>query len=551
MDFKVILKQKLNKICESQGWTTPNFVIETPKNPEHGDFSTNMAMMLTRELRKNPREIAQAIVDNIERSYIDDVMIAGPGFINFKMEKSSLNEIVIKILEENQNFLRAGKNSKEKVNVEFISANPTGNLHIGHARNASVGDSVAKILDFTGHDVTSEYYINDAGAQIDKLGLSTLIRYKQALGQDDVLPTDAYHGPEIIELGKELALEFDNKWVHIPYDVETGMITDEVAKEEIKNIAKARMLERIKKTVTSMGVKMDLYVPELQYHSVTSEFNIHTALDQIKAYTYEKDGALWVNTTKSGDDKDRVVKKSNGYYTYLAPDIAYHAHKLQRGFGRIIDVWGADHHGYIPRVRACLGFLGLPNDKFDVIIIQMAKLIKDGQEFKMSKRTGKALTIDELIGHIGKDALRYYMISSAPGSHLEIDVDIAMKQSSENPVFYIQYAHARIHQVLANIELDDNTDLSLLNSEKEEQIIKHMTKFQDVIALASEKLEPHRLANYAFDLAKLFHSFYNSCKIADDSNKELSQQRAKLAKAVANLIKLNLSLLGINAPVRM
>ncbi|MGI8316576.1 arginine--tRNA ligase [Halobacillus mangrovi] len=525
----------------------PEVVLEQPKDKAHGDYATNMAMQLARVAKKNPRAIATDLVEQFDpsKASIEKIEIAGPGFINFYMNNQYLTEIVPTILKDGDGYGRTDSGQGHKIQVEFVSANPTGTLHLGHARGAAVGDSLCNVLDAAGYDVSREYYINDAGNQMANLALSVQARYMQALGKEWDMPEDGYHGKDIIELGKKLAEEDGEKWV----DVEET--------ERLQFFREYGLKYELNKIQTDLE---EFRVPFDEWFSETSLYEggkIDSALNVLKdkGYVYEKDDATWFETTKFGDDKDRVLIKNDGTYTYLTPDIAYHKNKLDRGFNTLINIWGADHHGYIPRMKAAIQALGYEEDTLEVEIIQMVNLFQDGEKVKMSKRTGKAVTLRELMEEVGIDAMRYFFSMRSSDSHLDFDMDLARSESNENPVYYVQYAHARICTMLKQAEekglSSEKFDGSQLTSEKEEDLLKRLGEFPQVVADAAEKRTPHRVTQYAFDLASNLHSFYNAEKVLDEDNKARTSARIALMKAVRTTLNNALRLVGVSAPDQM
>jgi arginyl-tRNA synthetase len=526
----------------------PDVILETPKDKAHGDYSTNMAMQLARIAKKPPRAIAEAIIEHFDRSKasIEKIEIAGPGFINFYMNNSYLTGLIPAILDAGEKYGETTVGNKQKIQVEFVSANPTGDLHLGHARGAAVGDSLCNILERAGYDVTREYYINDAGNQINNLALSVEARYFQALGIDKPMPEDGYYGEDIIEIGKRLAEEFGDKYVHANEQERFNFFREYGLKYE---------MEKLKKDLENFRVRFDVWYSET---SLYENGKIDEALKTLreKGHIYEKDGATWLRTTPMGDDKDRVLIKQDGSYTYLTPDIAYHKDKFERGFEKVINIWGADHHGYIPRMKAAIQALGYDPDALEVEIIQLVHLYKNGEKMKMSKRTGKAVTMRELVEEVGLDAVRYFFAMRSSDTHLDFDIDLAVSQSNENPVYYAQYAHARISSILRQAEeqgmtVDRSADFSLIGTEKEIDLLKKLGEFPQAIAEAAQKRMPHRITNYIFDLASAFHSFYNAEKVLDPENGELSKARLALVKAVQITLKNALALIGVSAPEKM
>lgn len=526
----------------------PPVILEVPKEKAHGDYSTNMAMQLARIAKKAPRIIGEEIIAHFDRSKasIQKIEIAGPGFINFYMDNSYLSDLVPYILEAGEKYGETNVGNNQKIQVEFVSANPTGDLHLGHARGAAVGDSLCNILEKAGYDVTREYYINDAGNQIKNLALSVEARYFQALGLEKEMPADGYYGDDIVQIGKRLAEEFGDKYVHA---------SEEERFEFFREYGLKYELEKLRKDLEEFRVHFDVWYSET---SLYESGKIAEALELLRknGYVYEKDGATWLKSTAFGDDKDRVLIKQDGSYTYLTPDIAYHKDKFERGFEKVINIWGADHHGYIPRMKAAIQALGYDKDALEVEIIQLVHLYKNGEKVKMSKRTGKAVTMRELVEEVGLDAVRYFFAMRSADTHMDFDLDLAVSQSNENPVYYAQYAHARICSILRQgeekgITLDENVDYKLLDGEKEIDVLKKLGEFPAAIAEAAEKRMPHRITNYIFELASAFHSFYNAEKVLDPEHLDRTKARLGLVKAVQITLKNALSLIGVSAPERM
>ncbi|API91856.1 arginine--tRNA ligase [Virgibacillus pantothenticus] len=524
----------------------PEVVLEKPKDKNHGDFATNIAMQLARVAKKAPRQIAEEMVNHFNQAEasVEKVEIAGPGFINFFMKEDFLGSIVQNILKDGSAYGRSQAGNNERVQVEFVSVNPTGDLHLGHARGAAFGDVLCNVLDAAGYQVEREYYINDAGNQIDNLALSVEARYLQALGQEATLPEDGYHGEDIAEIGKQLSQEYGDEWAQKDREERLAFF---------KEYGLSYELGKIKKDLQAFGVHFDSWFSE---RSLYKENKIVETLGKIAAYTYEKDGATWFRSTEFGDDKDRVLIKQDGSYTYLTPDIAYHKNKLDRGFNQIINVWGADHHGYIPRMRAAIQALGYPVEKFAVKIIQMVNLFENGEKVRMSKRTGKAVALRELMEEVGVDAVRYYFVMRSNDSQLDFDMDLARSESNDNPVFYVQYAHARICTMLKQAEakgfsVDSKADVSLLTTEKESDLLKKLAAFPQVIADAAIKQTPHKVTQYVFDLASLLHSFYNAEKVLDMDHTERTKARIALMQAVKITLANALRVIGVSAPEKM
>lgn len=524
-----------------------NIHLETPRSKENGDYATNIAMQLTKLAKKNPRAIAEAILENLDQASanIEKVEIAGPGFMNITLAKDYLSKVVPTVLEQTNDYGRSNFGNNEKIQVEFVSANPTGDLHLGHARGASVGDSLCNVLDFSGHEVSREYYINDAGNQITKLAKSLEARYRQALGLEAEMPEDGYHGKDIIQIAAELSAEFGAAILDE---------SEEARYEFFRTHGLKHEFGKLQKDLTDFRVNFDVWFSET---SLYKDGKVQVALDKLKAngHVFEEEGATWFRSTTFGDDKDRVLVKSDGSYTYLTPDIAYHEDKLQRGFDTLINIWGADHHGYIPRMKAAIEALGYDRKRLEVEVIQMVNLLRDGEKVKMSKRTGNAVTLRELVEEVGLDAVRYNFAMRAGDTHLDFDLDLAVKQSNENPVYYAQYAHARICSILRQAEEKGfavSTDkLDTLSTEKDIEVLKKVGDFPQVVADAAKARAPHRITNYTQELAATFHSFYNAEKVLDEDNKERSEARLALITAVAQTIKNALKLVGVSAPEKM
>lgn len=521
--------------------------LETPKDKANGDFATNLAMQLTKLAKKPPRAIAESILENIETegTEIEKLEIAGPGFINITVRKAFLADVVKAVNEQGENYGRSTAGNGEKVQVEFVSANPTGDLHLGHARGAAFGDSLCNVLDFAGFDVSREYYINDAGNQINNLAHSLEARYKQSLGMEASMPEDGYHGQDIITIAGKLAEEFG------------GAILEKSEVERFEFFREHGLkleLDKLKNDLANFRVNFDVWYSET---SLYKNGKIDVALNKLKenGHVFEEEGATWFRSTTFGDDKDRVLVKSDGSFTYLTPDIAYHEDKIQRGFEKLINIWGADHHGYIPRMKAAIQALGYDREKLEVEVIQMVQLYKNGEKYKMSKRTGNAVTMRELVEEVGLDAVRYYFVKTACDSHMDFDLDLAVSQSNENPVYYAQYAHARICSIIRSADEQgfkaSLENLNLLTAEKEEDVLKKVGAFPQVVAEAAKHRTPHRVANYIQDLAAAFHSFYNAEKVINQDNKELTEARLALINAVRVTLANSLRLLGVAAPEKM
>lgn len=523
-----------------------NIHLETPRNKEMGDYATNVAMQLTKVAKRAPRQIAEAILEHLpENEWIKSIEIAGPGFMNIRVKKDYLADVVKTVLEQGEAYGRSNAAQGEKVQVEFVSANPTGDLHLGHARGASLGDSLCNILDAAGYDVYREYYINDAGNQIDNLAMSIDVRYAEALGQEKEMPEDGYRGADIIALAQKIAERDGDKWLNVD---------EQERLQAFRQEGLAYELGKLKEDLANFRVSFDRWYSET---SLYESGKIDTALDALRAngHVYEEEGATWFRSTTFGDDKDRVLIKQDGSYTYLTPDIAYHKDKLDRGFEKLINIWGADHHGYIPRMQAAIEALGYDRDTLEVEVVQMVQLFKDGEIFKMSKRTGKAVTLRELVEDVGLDAVRYFFAMRSGDTQMDFDLDLAVSQSNENPVYYAQYAHARIASILRqaaeqNMEADVE-QASLLTSEKEIELMRKVGDFPQLVSDAARARAPHRITTYVQELSSTFHSFYNAQKVIDAEQLDRSAARLALVTATKQTIANALRLVGVAAPEKM
>lgn len=527
---------------------TPEAIhLETPKQKENGDYATNMAMQLTKVARKAPRMIAEDILAHLdtEGTSIDRLEIAGPGFINIRLKKDFLADVLKTIHEQKEDYGRSNAGNGTKIQVEFVSANPTGDLHLGHARGASLGDSLCNILDFAGFDVSREYYINDAGNQIDNLALSIDVRYHEALGIEKEMPEDGYRGQDIIAFAQTIIDEEGDQWLRA---------------EETERLAHFRQkgleyeLDKIKRDLADFRVSFDNWFSET---SLYEDDKVESAIGKLRAngHVFEEDGATWFRSTTFGDDKDRVLIKNDGSYTYLAPDIAYHEDKLNRGFDKLVNIWGADHHGYIPRMKAAIEALGYDKGTLEVDVAQMVQLYKDGEQFKMSKRTGKAVTLRELVELVGLDAARYFFAMRSGDAQMDFDLDLAVSESNENPVYYAQYAHARIASILRQAEEAGLTSsiehVHLLTEEKEQQLLMKVGDFPQLVADAARLRSPHRVTTYIQELAAAFHSFYNAHKVVVPTAPEQSAARLALVEGTKQTIHNALALVGVSAPEKM
>ena len=512
-------------------------MVEIPKLKDHGDFSSNIALRLAKVLKNSPINIANSLKSELENNdFIEKVEVVVPGFLNFFVKKDSLSEIINKIIDQGKDYGRNNFGKNEKVMVEYVSANPTGDLHLGHARGAAYGDSLTRVLKFSGYDCLREYYVNDAGNQIEVLGESLYQRYLEALGYEFDLEKIGYQGKDVKNIASKIAKDIKEKYVHDDSDDR---------KLYFKKVGRELELSKIKKDLDLYRVSFDHYQSELDLYK---DGKVKNTLEALKnsGFTYDLDGALWLRTTDFGDDKDRVLIKSDGSYTYLLPDIAYHKDKFDRGYDHLINLFGADHHGYIIRLKAGLKILGYNSDNLDIQIVQMVRLMENGVELKMSKRTGNAITIRELCEDVGVDVARYFFISKPIVSHLDFDLDLARKHSSENPVYYIQYAYARCASILRRVkEVKKLETYSLLTNDKEVSILKELASFEQILVDICKYKEVNILCNYAYRLASLFHSYYNECKVIDETNSELTTERLALVKAIKITLENALNLLGI------
>jgi len=547
------IKEEISKAIISAGIVEseqlPSIVLEVPKEKSHGDLATNAAMQLTKIAKKNPRELAQSIIDHLDKqaAFIEEAVIAGPGFINFHMNKNYLYEVIQEVLTSGENYGRVKDGKGQKVEVEFVSANPTGSLHLGHARGAAVGDTLCNVLDFAGYEVTREYYINDAGKQIENLALSIEARYLQELGQEASMPEDGYYGEDIIGFAKKLVAEHGEALLKLE---------GKEKYEFYRSYGLERELDKIKRDLNNFRVHFDIWYSET---SLYENGKVISALELLKSsgHVYEEEGATWLDTMPFGDDKNRVLVKNDGSYTYLTPDIAYHLDKYSRGYDRMINIWGADHHGYIPRMKSAMEALGHDPKKLHVLIAQMVSLFQNGEKVKMSKRTGKAVTMEDLVEEVGVDAIRYFFNMRSMDSHLDFDMDLAVSTSNENPVFYVQYAHARICSVLRQaaeqgIEVPalEAIDYSKLVHPQEFDLLRKLGELPKEISEAAEQYAPHRIIRYVYELASEFHSYYRAERVITD---DLQQTHARLVlvQSVKTALTNVLRLVGVSAPERM
>ncbi len=519
-----------------------DIIIEAPKIKEHGDYATTVAMRLVKLIKGNPRALAQSVIDHLDftKAGILSADIAGPGFINFKMDPAFLTRQITVILKADHDYGQTHLDHPRSINVEYVSANPTGDLHPGHARGAAIGDALTRILKKAGYTVTREYYLNDAGNQIANMAKSLQARYLQACGKDAQVPDDGYHGKDLIEIAETLKAEIGTQYADTPLAESLPFFRAYGLKAET---------EKLKNDLKLFRVEFDVWSSEQAlYDAGMVQTTLKTLIDH--GHTYTQEGALFLRTTDYGDDKDRVLIKSDGSYTYILPDIAYHLNKKQRGYDQLVNLLGADHHGYVPRLKAAFEALGYDRNDLEVDIIQMARMIKDGEEFKLSKRTGKAVALKDLIEEAGVDALRYYFVSRAGDTHMDLDLDMAQKQSNENPVFYAQYAHARIASILRQAQWEVPSAFDGLVHEKELDLIKLMSDFPQLIADAAKTRTPHLLCTYIQKLASAFHAFYAECVVLKEAE-PLRSQRLALIKATQITLRNALELIGVEAVDQM
>ncbi|MDD4303478.1 MAG: arginine--tRNA ligase [Bacilli bacterium] len=540
MNIETFLKNKILHAIKKIGLDIQEgeVVLEHPKDETRGDYATNAALQHAKRIGLKPRDLAAKIVEEIDRSGLIKIEIAGPGFLNFFIASNTLQAIVEDIISQDRNYGR-GMPKKQKINVEFVSANPTGDLHLGHARCAAIGDSICRLYEFAGYEITREFYVNDAGAQVNKMGASLRARYLNEFGIDASVPEDGYHGLDLVDIAKLVKEIHGDKLVA---DTEANMKT--FIQEGIR-----LELEKIKKDLADFRVTFDLYSFETD---VRKDGKVEKTLQDYREFTYLDNGATFLRTSAFLDDKDRPVVKSDGSYTYLMPDITYHLEKLSRGYDLLVDVLGADHHGYTNRMRSALMMKGYPAEIIDFELVQVVRLMKGDVEVKMSKRGGTTITLRELSEEVGVDATRYFFVARAATSHLDFDYDLALERSSSNPVYYAQYAHARLCKLLET-GADIGLDISAKNLRESSEInlLKHLQEFPITIESCAKTREPYKVATYIQKLAGLTHAFYTECRVIDRDNPELSQSRLALCKASQIVMRNALNVLGVNAPEQM
>ncbi len=542
----------------------PEPYLERPRDPSHGDWATNVAMQLAKSAKMPPRQIAEVIAERMSgHEDIDAVEVAGPGFINIRLSPHALQRVLTEIHDKGADFGRLTVGEGKKVQVEFVSANPVGPMHVGHGRWAALGDGIARVLEYVGYEVEREFYINDAGVQMDIFTASVAARYLELCGREVVFPEDGYQGAYITDIAKEIFEEEGDRWADVPAEERESYFMEK---------AYVQVLEHLERVLARMGVTFDVWFSERTLHAEMEGGSsaIERAIGMLReaGYIYDKDGAVWFRTTDFGDDKDRVLKKADGAYTYFAADIAYHADKFSRGFDLVIDLWGADHHGYIKRMEAAAAALG-HEGKLEVIIGQMVNLFRGGEIVRMSKRTGEMVTFEELLDEVGPDAARYFFLRRSTDQPLDFDITLAKERSNENPIYYVQYAHARICSILrkaAGVATDDTTldiartasslvrddaPLDLLSSGSELALMRKLAEFPEVVEVAARLRAPYKLTRYAEDLAALFHQFYTQCRVVDPDEEDLTAARLYAVNATRIALATVLSLIGVDAPERM
>ena len=552
--MKKEVKQKIVDILKKEGLFYPEIEdkikVEPPKEESFGDLATNVAFLLTKHLKEKPQDIAVRIKSLLEKDPTFSKVEVLNGFINLFLSDSYYHNVVKKAVEEEDRFGESKEKNKGKINIEYVSANPTGPLHLGHGRGAVVGNLLSNMYSYIGYIVEREFYINDAGNQIKKLGHSVYARFRQIEEPDYPFPEDGYHGEYIKDIAKEI--------YHYEREKILSMLSEEDAIEFCAEYAKNYLLDKIKEDLKLINVEFDIWTSE---KSLYQHGKVEQALKFLeeKGMIYEKDGALWLKTSIYGDEKDRVIKKSDGSYTYFAADIAYHYDKYERGYNFIINVWGADHHGYFPRLKAAVMAFGVKEEWINVVFIQLVKLFKNGEEVKMSKRSGDFITLRELVEEVGKDAVIYFFASKDPDTHLNFDIDVALTKSNENPVYYVQYAHARISSVFREAkerfnfdpEKEFEADLSLLIQEEEKSIMKFLSNLPQEVEEATLKREPHKITFLTYELASRLHKYYYHHKFLIEDDEKLMKARLYLLKAVRNALRTLFKLMGITPVERM
>ncbi len=542
-NFEEQLKNTIDDFAKSKGIEEEiKFVVEIPPKNINADLALNAAMIIAKKMRTNPRIIAQELMEIIKKDFSNIIKlaeIAGAGFINLHFTDEYLQGELNKILDKKENYAKQENIKQDKIMVEFVSANPTGPLHIGHGRGAAIGDSISRILKHLGYNVVKEYYLNDVGNQMNVLGESVKTRYRQLKGEDIPFLDDGYKGEYIKDIAQDLINE--------------GKNFEDI---DFKKESHTRILETIKKDLQQFRVDFDSWFSESKI-AVDKDENGETEVDKVCKYlldkgnAFEQDGALWLKSTDYGDDKDRVLKRTDGRYTYLASDVAYHKNKYERNFAQVINLWGADHHGYVARIQAAIQMLGQKKEALKVILYQLVSLVRNGQPVAMSTRSGDFVTLKDVLDEVGTDACRFFFLLRASDSQLDFDLELAKKQTSENPVFYVQYVNARCQSILRDYKEDSSdANLSLLNTKEEKDLIKKLISLEDILLICAKTKSPHHLTTYLIETADVYHRFYEKCKVLQE-NKELEKARIQLLKAVSTIITLGLSLLGVSSPSKM
>jgi len=538
------LKAKKNGQLAFDG--LPEISLEIPKEKAHGSFASNLAMILSKAAKKPPREIAQILIDNFESNpYLAEVQIAGPGFINFYLSERWLGDVLASILEQKENFGNNSDLEGKKIQLEFVSANPVGPMNVVNARAAALGDTLSRLFKACGAVAQKEYYVNDYGVQVQTLGRSIDVRYRELLGEKVEFPEDGYQGDYIYDIARQLIADQGDSYLRL---------SEEKRVELFRDLGYQQILASQKQDLQNYGVDYDCWFSERSLHEAGKVDQVLGFLEQ-QGLTFESEAAVWLRTSDFGDDKDRVLRTSDGRTTYFTADIAYHLNKFERGFDLVINIWGPDHHGYIPRMKAAVESLGIERDRLEVLIAQQINLIKDGKPFKMSKRRGEFITMADLLEEVGNDAARWFFLMRSPESHLDFDMDLARSQSNENPVFYVQYAYARICSIFRQATAEQQVvqyDESIMTywDEEEKGLIEKTSRFPDLLSEAANRREPHRLTGYLLELATLFHSYYNKRRfISEDLG--LTKSRLAIAKGLGYVLERGLKLLGVSAPERM
>lgn len=525
----------------------PEVMLEHPREKAHGDWATNIALVLAGKIKMPPRAVAQAIVESLNdaQSYLEKVEIAGPGFINFYLSNKWLYEALALVKEQGKKFGHSNVGAGQKILIEFVSANPVGPMHIGHGRWAAVGDTLANVMSANGYDVKREFYINDYGNQMNIFAESVAARYAELLGRDVHFPEEGYRGEYIKDIAREIIAEENDKYM---------TISEEDRTEIFKERAYMQVLDHLKKTLAEMGVIFNFWFSERALHELSL---VKKTIEELRerGYVYDSEGAVWFKTTAFGEEKDRVLVRANGEPTYFAADIAYHRNKLERGFDKMINIWGADHHGYVGRMKAAIQALGYPEDKLEIIIGQLVNLLRGGEPVRMSKRTGEMVTLDELLEEVGRDAVRFFFLMRSTDSPLDFDIELAKEQSNENPVYYVQYAHARISSIIRyaeaeGVDLSGKINYNRLETGPELDLIRKLTEWPEILERASRQRALHPLTAYAQELAAAFHYFYTKCRVVGE-DKELSTARMSLSEATRTVLQSVLHVLGVSAPERM